>query len=661
MVRRPSLLFTTAEVDCLLGRRARKLKAQRTSRRPEVELLEDRSLLSANPWTPLLNQAPDFAGTMMLLTDGRVMVQGYVPGNDWMTLTPDASGSYVNGTWSTIAPMSTTRLYYASNILPTGKVFVLGGEYSDANYDVNWTNSGEIYNPQSNSWSPIATFPDPSGHFGDDPSMLLSNGKDILTGGGAYEGGITYIYHSDTNTWSGPISKIYNDPVEPAIDSSDEETWVKLPDGKVLTYDLFKSTPFFDSSINYLNPGGSYAEVFDPKAGTWSSISPSDGTAHGFIPQLSSVYTGFELGPMLLLQDGRVLTLGATGHTALYNPSTNTWSAGPDIIDNNNMLFGADDMPAAELPNGHVIFFADNVPQTGYGNSAPTEAFDFNPSNNTIAQIQVPDPQLQGSPGYPTRLLVLPNGQVLFDDSDTHLWVYTPVTSAATRYQPVVNNVTFGNGAFTLTGKQLNGPSSGSSYGDDVESDENYPIVRLTRVGTGEVYYARTYNWSNTGVATGSTSETVNFTLPTGMMPGRYAMVESGAGVLSAQLLITITPNEIPAFPNLSAGTPSVSAGSTITDPGAIIARVGTGNGMAGVSLAAMTANSQVLSFKTLASETPAPQATATEVTSDVYQNASSLAQVPATAVTNYLDLTKREMLTDDLFAMDLDWVTGRL
>jgi hypothetical protein len=34
-----------------------------------------------------------------------------------------------------------------------------------------------------------------------------------------------------------------------------------------------------------------------------------------------------------------------------------------------------------------------------------------------------------------------------------------------------------GSGVFTLQGVRMNGPSVGSSYGDDVESDENYPIV----------------------------------------------------------------------------------------------------------------------------------------------------------------------------------------
>ncbi len=99
-----------------------------------------------------------------------------------------------------------------------------------------------------------------------------------------------------------------------------------------------------------------------PRPGNWRSISPSDGTAQGTIPQLSSPNLGYELGPSLRLQDGRVLEIGASQHTALYNPIWNTWEAGPDISGTLNGIaspFGADDAPGAILPNGHVIFAAD--------------------------------------------------------------------------------------------------------------------------------------------------------------------------------------------------------------------------------------------------------------------------------------------------------------
>ena len=105
----------------------------------------------AASWTKLTNLAPDAAGTMLLLTDGTVMVQGCCPGNNWMRLTPDSTGSYINGTWSALASMSIPRLYYASHVLPSGKVWLLGGEYSGFGLSANWTNTGELYDPVSNT------------------------------------------------------------------------------------------------------------------------------------------------------------------------------------------------------------------------------------------------------------------------------------------------------------------------------------------------------------------------------------------------------------------------------------------------------------------------------------------------------------------------------
>ena len=63
----------------------------------------------AATWTKLANLAPSSVGTMMLLTDGTIMVQG-VPYDTWLRLSPSSTGNYVNGTWSALAPMSEARI-----------------------------------------------------------------------------------------------------------------------------------------------------------------------------------------------------------------------------------------------------------------------------------------------------------------------------------------------------------------------------------------------------------------------------------------------------------------------------------------------------------------------------------------------------------------------
>ena len=629
---------------------------------------------NAASWSKLTSPAPSSIQLMVQMTDGTILVQSY-DGQSWMKLTPDATGSYINGTWSTLASAPTARLYFASQVLPDGRFWLAGGEYSGPGLLANWSNTGEIYDPVANSWSSITPYPNQPGcpHIsyvsanltsgspeitgiypyasglvvgwsvigigipagativsidsetqitisaaatatrtasqvsfnhtyqliaclGDDPSMLLQGGNILV---GDLINPHTFIYNVGSNSWSQSGTKVYPD-------QSDEEGWARVAGGTILTYDLFESVA----------TGGSYAETYNPATGLWSSISPSDGTANGTIPQLSSPALGHELGPVLRLQDGRMFVIGATQHTALYNPSTNTWAAGPDImgsLNGNPSPFGADDAPAAILPNGHVIIAADagpsgftssgnittgskiitNIPSTailqvywsvigtGIPNgsyitsvdspsqvhisanatatisgdpiawggifSPPTQLFDFNPATNAINPVSPanPDSNLPFEPAYPTRMLVLPTGQVLFSDSTAQAWIYTPDGIPNPALRPVVNGVTYnGGGIFTLTGKQLNGQSAGAAYGDDDQMDSNYPIIRMVNAA-GNVFYARTTNWSSVGVDGGTTPETVNFTLNPLLPPGNYSLIVGGAGISSFPVAINITAGEV--------------------------------------------------------------------------------------------------------------------
>src|SRR5262249_20368102 len=67
-------------------------------------------------------------------------------------LTPDANGSYRNGTWSEIAPMPYIAIGTAQAVLADGRVIIEGGEYTGVNEDFTLTNQGAIYDPVANSW-----------------------------------------------------------------------------------------------------------------------------------------------------------------------------------------------------------------------------------------------------------------------------------------------------------------------------------------------------------------------------------------------------------------------------------------------------------------------------------------------------------------------------
>jgi hypothetical protein len=483
--------------------RPRSRPERRGRQRLRLEQLETRDLPSGF-WTPLTHLAPDGIGTMMLLSDGTVMAQNgnllaSANWNQWYQLTPDSSGNYVTGAWSILHTMGNQRLYYGSNVLPNGKVFLVGGEYSGPTGTQNWINTGEIYNPLTNLWSPITNYPQPN--FGDDPTAVLPDGR-ILAG--FLNGPQTSIYDPATNTWSAGATKLHT------TDRSDEESWVKLPDNSILTYDIYST----------LSSGVGQAERYIPAAGGPGSWVDASGSGTGAAPaNLSSAALGDELGAAVRLPDGRVFILGATGHTAYYTPATNSWAVGPDIPGG----LGADDAPAAVLPNGHVLLAADRGPIGGTF-TPPTSVFEFDPSTNTYTNVTPPSSTLVLSGScYVTRMLVLPNGQVLMagtrntpqgSTADTQLAVRTTNEAPNPAWRPGVLSLRGSTNSFTLTGTQLNGLSEGAAYGDDAEMSSNYPIVRL-RDASG-VSYARTSGWSSTGVsAVGDTTpEAVQLTQP---------------------------------------------------------------------------------------------------------------------------------------------------
>lgn len=594
-----------------------------------IELLEDRLLLAG--WTTVGTNgtAPANAAAMMLLTDGSVMVNPVFgnavlsnnPTNQWFKLTPNGN-DYANGNWSTLAPMNEARLFSTTTMLPSGKVFGIGGEYPI------FSGTSEVYDPVANTWTPKALITTPATNtkragvitgasnttpivitttgttaaltsgvsvtisgitgntnangtwpisnvtpnsftltgragngnyvlppppaappgnwaftsvpqFGDDPIMLLSNGK-ILAG--YYNGPATYLYNPGTDTWAPTAGgKMHND-------RSDEETWVKLPDGSVLSYDIFASQ------------GGTFqAQRYIPSTDTWIDASPSPGANINILsdgPAGNFALEGSELGPGLLLPDQRVIFFGANGNIAYYNTLTNQWSNGlqepqkkltitPPAAGSTNYAVStgsptdvltflvAADNPAALLPNGHVLVALSPLgpvqPGANGGYSFPRAAYiyDFNPLDNNpaTAWTEVTPSGISSLNANFLNMVMLPTGQVLMDNEFGAFQIYTPDGQPNDAWRPVITGIgDNGDGqTYTLTGTQLNGISEGASFGDDLMQSSNYPILEL-RDANNTVSYARTYNWSNSGgVASGPTPETVQFTLPPGKTLGDYA------------------------------------------------------------------------------------------------------------------------------------------
>jgi hypothetical protein len=457
-----------------------------------VELLESRTLLTGT-WSQLANPAPDVITTMLLLSDGTVMAHASIEeqlGQSWYRLTPDASGSYVNGTWSPLASMQYQRIYYPSQVLQDGRVFVAGGEYG------NGQNTGEVYDPVADAWTPT---PDGLlGDIGDVPSEILPDGRILV---GNRFSARTTIYDPASNTWT---------PAATKADPSSEESWLQLADRTILNVEV-RNRP--------------NAEKYLPLEDQWVSA--------GVLPV--NLVQQSEIGAGLRLPDGRAFFLGASGKTALYTPPADphdpgTWSAGADIPNN----LGTWDAPAAVLPNGKVLCAVSPRSYDG-----PTNFYEYDPAGDSFAAVDG-SPVFSGA-AWESRMLVLPSGEVIWSNGTRTLYVYTPDGAPDPSWQPVISDIQDnGDGSFVLTGTQLNGISEGAAYGDDAEMSSNYPIVRLID-GNGTTYYARAFNWSSTGVATGDTPVSTDFTLPDGLAPGDYSLSVVANGIASDSVVFTVS------------------------------------------------------------------------------------------------------------------------
>jgi len=463
-------------------------------------------------WTPLTHQPSFSPGTMLLLTDGTVMCQDS-GSNHWWRLTPDASGSYVNGSWSALADSPHAPLYYASAVLRDGRVFVAGGEFDNGtpkDLDLAW-----IFDPQANTWTADHVVPSPAGWtaIGDASSCMLPDGRILV---GSIQGPQCAIYDPASNTWKAAAAK-HNA-------TTNEETWTLLPDETILTCDC---------------AGSPQTEKYLIAADQWVLV--------GATPQNLVETASIEIGPALLLPDGRVFAIGATGYTALYTmppiaSQPGSWASGPAFPPQGGKTIGAKDAPAALLPSGNVLCVAGPVDGVAGHYLGPTYFFEYVPSSNSFAAVTSP-PNGGGSP-FESRMLLLPTGQVLFGSGAfNQIQVYTSSGAPNAVWKPTIAQcavaLTAGS-SYRLIGRQLNGLSQANSYGDDAQMATNYPLVRLTYPATGHVTYCRTFQPSTMGVNTGTVMEATTFTVPAGAPSGSAQLSVVANGIPSDPLAVSI-------------------------------------------------------------------------------------------------------------------------
>jgi hypothetical protein len=462
------------------------------------------ALSVAQKLTALNQQPPDgsSSGIGFLLTDGTVILQGDEQ-SDWWKLTPDNTGSYVNGTWAQIASFPSGYLPYAfsSAVLADGRVVAMGGEYNP-NFNFSLTNLGAIYDPAANTWTALG-HPDGWGYIGDSPSVVLPNGKYLI--GRKLDKRMATL-DPTTLKWTEVGSKGKSD-------FNAEEGWTLMPDGSILTYDVRHaphSERYIPSKQEWVSAGSTIVDLHVPYEG---SCLPYGG---GCYPPPG------EVGPGILRPDGTVFATGAysdlgsgPGHTAIYHPSTGKWTVGPDFPNGD----AAGDSYAVLLPSGHVLVA---------GLSGALYEWDG---------TKLTDEPVSGL----APLLILPTGEAICIGN--YVAVYTSPGKPSASWAPVIttypHTITHGT-TYKISGKQFNGLSQAAAFGDEFQTATNYPLVRVTNNASKHVFYFKTHDHSTMGVATGSAIVFTHFDVPANAEKGESSLEVVANGIASKAVSITV-------------------------------------------------------------------------------------------------------------------------
>ncbi|TXT40238.1 MAG: branched-chain amino acid ABC transporter2C amino acid-binding protein [Comamonadaceae bacterium] len=260
--------------------------------------------------------------TATLLPDGKVLVAG---GSDPLTKQYLSSAELYDpatGTFSPTGNMTTARTTHTATLLPNGKVLIAGGTTGGSGGTFTPTNSAEIYDPATHSFSATGSMGINRTSHG---AVLLKNNKVLIVAGSYYYGysNTAELYDPATGTFSTITGTMTNSRAWGL-------TTTMLNDGRVLIAGGGNSV--------YLNT----AEIFDPASNQFSA------TGSMLNPRL--MHTG------TLLPDGKVLIAGGQNTSTtritgveLFDPFTGTFSVAP------NMSVERSGHTATLFPNGQVL------------------------------------------------------------------------------------------------------------------------------------------------------------------------------------------------------------------------------------------------------------------------------------------------------------------
>jgi N-acetylneuraminic acid mutarotase len=307
-------------------------------------------------------------------------------------------GPAVAGLFSAAASLAQPRARHTATLLSNGRVLVAGG-YGAGMVPMA---GAELYDPATNTWSAAGALATPRFYH---TATLLPNGKVLLAGGwtGSTNTASAELYDPATNTWS---------PAASLATARSSASATLLPSGQVLVAGGLAAAGYSTST-----------ELYDPASNTWSAgpsmaTTRSDHTATLLASGKVLVAGGFTIMPRAA---GMLPTSGTT--TELYDPETNTWSAG------GNITTGRAGHSATLLPNGKVLMAGG---ATAMGTTIATAEL-YDPATNAWSAAG----SLASARSYHTAT-VMPGGKVVAVGGETATFNGVAMASAEL-YDPATN------------------------------------------------------------------------------------------------------------------------------------------------------------------------------------------------------------------------------
>jgi N-acetylneuraminic acid mutarotase len=290
----------------------------------------------------------------------------YAAGGEYLTngVPTNDMGRYnaATNTWTSLAPMPVAVFGHSMGAPATGKVYAVGGVVSCSAPNCTVTNTLQIYDIASNTWTLGPSVPITPGI--EAAAAATFNGKLYLFGGDDWNTTYTttYIYDPGTSMWS---------------------TGAPLPAPRCC------GAATASGGLIYVYGGsddvGIYVDTlfaYNPISNTWMTLSPSGAARQG--NGLSPYGAG-----QILATGGSIHASGITTSTTttyIYKTATDTWVNGPSL--NVSRTGHAQDT----LPDGRVIVFGGGHFEGSNTTTGTTELLDPIPPCATPSATVTPTP-----------------------------------------------------------------------------------------------------------------------------------------------------------------------------------------------------------------------------------------------------------------------------